>query len=403
MIGVHGRPRRLAAAVLTLGLLGAACGSPAETAKGGQVEETTTTTIAKGPDTTAAQLRSKLNGLLQEHVYLAAAATGAAVGGRPEEFEGAVAAIDGNSDALTANIAAIFDADTGSKFEELWNKHVGFVTAYARGSASAGNDLAQYARDFGAFINSILPTLPAEAVTNLTAMHEQTLRAVIDAQKGGNEAQAYTDLRAAAAHMATVASGLTGAIAKKFPERIGGDPASPAADLVTTFNGGLREHVFLAAAASGAALGGRADEFSAAQAAIEANSDALTTAVAGAYGPEAGRAFGPLWKKHIDLLVDYTNAVAAKDQPKADEAMGNLLAYTQEFGAFINSASPKLTTEAVADLVKTHVLTVKAAIDAQAAKDFTMAYDAIRTAADHMAMIANNLATTIVAQFPTNF
>ena len=403
MIGVHGRPLRLAAAVLTLGLLGAACGSPAETAKRGQVEETTTTTIAKGPDTTAAQLRSKLNGLLQEHVFLTAAATGAAVGGRSEEFEGAVAAVGGNSDALTANITAIFGNDTGSKFEELWNKHVGFVTAYARGSASAVTELAQYASEFGGVVNSILPTLPAEAVTNLVAMHEQTLRAVIDAQKAGNAAQAYTGLRAAAAHMATVASGLTDAIAEKFPERIGGDPASKAAELVTILNGGLREHVFLAAAATGAALGGRADEFTAAKAALDANSEDLTGAVAGVYGPEAGRAFAPLWNKHIGFVVDYTNAVAARDQPKADEAMGNLLAYTQEFGVFINSASPRLTTEAVADLVKTHVLTLKAVIDAQAARKFTAAYSHIREAADHMAMIANGLATTIVAQFPTNF
>ncbi|HEV3364852.1 MAG TPA: hypothetical protein VG795_12085, partial [Acidimicrobiia bacterium] len=102
-------------------------------------------------------------------------------------------------------------------------------------------------------------------------------------------------------------------------------------------------------------------------------------------------------------LVDYTNAVAAKDQPKADEAMDNLLGYTQEFGAFINSASPKLTPDAVADLVKTHVLTLKAVIDAQAAKNFPKAYTSERTAADHMAMITTALASTVVAQFPDKF
>ena len=95
----------------------------------------------------------------------------------------------------------------------------------------------------------------------------------------------------------------------------------------------------------------------------------MTAAVGSVYGPEAGKAFDPLWKKHIGFLVDYTNAVAAKDQAKADEAMGNLLQYTEDFGAFINAASPKLTKDAVAGLVKTHVLTLKAVIDAQAAKN----------------------------------
>ncbi len=203
--------------------------------------------------------------------------------------------------------------------------------------------------------------------------------------------------------MAMIASPLVGAIAKAQPDKIGGDPASKAADLVTNLNGALREHVFLASAATEAALGGRDAEFKAAAAALDANSDAITAVIAGVYGPAAGTAFAPLWKKHIGFLVDYTTALAAQQQPKADEAMGNLLQYAQDFGAFINSASPKLPKETVVQLVKTHVFTLKDVIDAQAAKDWTKAYTDERTAAAHMAMIANGLATTVVAQFPAKF
>ena len=129
----------------------------------------------------------------------------------------------------------------------------------------------------------------------------------------------------------------------------------------------------------------------------------MVAAISGVYGPDAGKAFAPLWKKHIGFLVDYTNAVAAKQQDKADAAMDNLLQYTDDFGAFINTASPKLTKDAVAELIKTHVFTLKDVIDAQAAKNFTKAYPNERTAADHMAMIANGLSATVVAQFPTKF
>ena len=166
-------------------------------------------------------------------------------------------------------------------------------------------------------------------------------------------------------------------------------PDTTAAVLRSKLNGLLEEHVYLASAATGAALGGRAAEF--------------TAAVAGVYGPQAGTSFAPLWKKHIGFLVDYTNAVAGKQQAKADEAMGNLLQYTEDFGAFINSASPKLTKDAVAQLVKTHVFTLKDVIDAQAAKNFTKAFTNERIAADHMAMIANGLSATVVAQFPKQF
>ena len=403
MIRVPSRSLRLLVAGLTVAVAGAACGTPTKKGSAEGKVETTTTTIAKGPDTTAAQLRSKLTGLLQEHVYLAAATTGATVAGRADEGSAAAAALDGNSDALIDNFTAIFGKDTGAKFGELWKKHIGYVGAYAQGSASAVNDLAQYAKDFGVFINSILPSLPADAVTALVVTHEQTLKAVIDAQKARNQNEAYGDLRVAAGHMSMVGAGLSGAIAKQSPDKVGGDPASKASDLVTTLNTLLREHVYLVSAATGATVAGRADEAAAAKAALDANSDALTGAIATVYGNDAGAQFAPLWKQHIDFLMSYASAVAAKDQAKADEAMDNLLNYTADFGAFINAASPKLTKDAVAGLVKTHVFTLKDEIDAQAAKNFTKAYASERTAADHMAMIATALATTVVAQFPAKF
>ena len=369
---------RLAAAGLTVALLGAACAGPNPDASAkGKIKETTTTTIAKGPDTTAAGLRSKLTGLFQEHVYLAAAV--ASSRGRADELTAAQAALDGNSTALTDNVTAIFagdPADVGKHFGELWKGGV-----------------AQNAAAIGSLFSSTLPSLPADAVSGPLSEAEQAI---------GNGTD-FTALRAAASQMATMAAKLTSAIAKKLPDKIGGDPASKAADLLTGLNVGLREHVFLASAATGAALGGRADEFAAAKTALGANSDAITGVIAGIYGDEAGKQFAPLWGKHIGFLVDYTNAVAAKDQAKADAAMGNLLSYTQDFGAFINAASPKLTKEAVAGLIKTHVSTLKDEIDAQAAKNFTKAYASERVAADHMAMIATGLATTVVAQFPTKF
>ncbi|HEV8627703.1 MAG TPA: hypothetical protein VG034_24965 [Acidimicrobiia bacterium] len=370
--------RRLATAGLTLALLGAACAGPNPDASAkGKVDETTTTTIAKGPETTASGLRSKLTGLFQEHVYLAAAV--ASSRGRPDESTAAQAALDGNSEALLANMTAVFtgdDAKVATQFAELWKGGV-----------------AQNAGSIGSLFSAALPSLPADSVSGPLSAAEQ----------GVGNGTNFTALQAAASQMATMASKLVGGIAKKLPDKIGGDPASKAADLLASLNAGLREHVFLASAATGAALGGRADEFAAAKAALDANSDAVTSVITGVYGDEAGKQFSPLWKKHIDFLVDYTNAVVAKDQAKADKAIDNLLAYTEDFGAFINAASPKLTKDAVAGLIKTHVFTLKDVIDAQAAKNFTKAYNNERTAADHMAMIATGLATTVVAQFPTKF
>src|SRR5437763_5327607 len=148
MIGAQRRALRVGAAVLSLGLLAAGCGSGSGSAKGRVEESTTTTTIATGPETTAAQLRSRLSGLLEEHVYLAAAA---GAKGRGDESSAATAALTGNSDAIVANITAIFtgaEANVAKQFSDLW-----------KGGVAAN------ATNIGSVLSAALPTLPADAVS----------------------------------------------------------------------------------------------------------------------------------------------------------------------------------------------------------------------------------------------
>ena len=179
--------------------------------------------------------------------------------------------------------------------------------------------------------------------------------------------------------------------------------ATPAAELKAGLNALLREHVYLAAAATGAALGGRSAEFQAAAGALDANSVDISRAIGSVYGADAEQAFLPLWRKHIGFVVDYTQGVAAKDKAKQDKAVADLVQYTQDFGAFLNSANPNLPKNVVADLVKMHVLTLKDVIDAQASGNEDRVYAALRHASGHMAMIADPLADAIVKQFPSRY
>jgi hypothetical protein len=176
-----------------------------------------------------------------------------------------------------------------------------------------------------------------------------------------------------------------------------------AAGLRSVLNALFQEHIYLASAATGAALGGREGEFKAAAGALDANSVAIAKAVGSVYGPGAEDAFLPLWRRHIGMVVDYTVGTATKDKAKQDKAVQELIGYTQDFGAFLQSANPNLPKSVVADLVKHHVVTLKDVIDAQAAGDQAKAYGAVRTAAAHMQMIADPLAEAIVKQFPDKF
>jgi hypothetical protein len=176
-----------------------------------------------------------------------------------------------------------------------------------------------------------------------------------------------------------------------------------AAGLRSALNNLFQEHVYLAAAATGAALDGRDVEFKAAAAALDQNSVAISKALGSVYGMDAERAFLPLWRRHIGFAVDYTVGVATSDKTKADKAVSDLIGYTEDFGAFLASANPNLPKGVVAGLVKHHVVTLKDVIDAQASKDPTKAYMALRAAAGHMSMIADPLAEAIVKQFPDKF
>jgi len=175
------------------------------------------------------------------------------------------------------------------------------------------------------------------------------------------------------------------------------------ADLRVGLNTMLEEHVYLAASATGAALGGRQAEFEGAAAALDMNSVALSKAIGSVYGPDAEAAFLALWRKHIGFVVDYTTGLATKDKGKQDRAVNALVGYAGDFGAFINAANPNLPKDVVAGLVKTHIVTLKDVIDAQAAGDTKGAYAKARDAAGHMKMIADPLADGIVKQFPERF
>ena len=102
--------------------------------------------------------------------------------------------------------------------------------------------------------------------------------------------------------------------------------SSPAAELRATLTAGLQEHVYLAGIAVYAAVN-TPEAFDPAVAALDENSVALSVAVGGIYGADAGEAFLGLWRTHIDMFVAYTQGRAAGDQAAVDAALADLDAY----------------------------------------------------------------------------
>ena len=121
---------------------------------------------------------------------------------------------------------------------------------------------------------------------------------------------------------------------------------SPASALRATLTAGLTEHVYLTGAAVYAAVN-NPDDFENATAALDENTVALSEAIVSVYGEEAGDGFLTLWRDHIGMFVDYTNAKAAGDDAAAQAAKDELATYGTDFGDFIEGANPALPSAAL--------------------------------------------------------
>jgi len=411
---------RALAPLLALAVLGAACGDDDDDGAAGSAQERAAGAMT---ETGASTLRAGLTGLLTEHVYLAALATGSALRGDTAGFEAYAAALNGptnsNTADLTAAITSAYGDDVGRAFDGLWRSdgHIPAFVAYTQavaagdqaGADAAVTDLTAYAETFGTTLHSVNEHLPADAVEEMVTMHITSLKAVVDAQKAGDQPAVYTALREAYGHMGDMATVLAAATAEKLPDAFDGDAESPAAGLRAGLTSLLREHVFLASSATGAALGGRTAQFEAAAAALNgptnSNTSDLVDAVRGVYGDEVGMAFDGLWRSdgHIPAVVAYTQALAAGDQAAADAAVADLLAYAATFGTTLHSVNEHLPTAAVEESVKLHATTLKAVIDAQKAGDPTQVAQLLRAAVAHMSMTADTLAEATARKFPEKF
>jgi hypothetical protein len=215
----------LSGAVIAVAVFAAACSS------NNDPSSSDSPAVAKvTADTPAAGLRSDLNRMLEEHVYLAAAATGAALDGRTSEFQAAAAALDANSDDIINTFGSVYPAAKAT-FHDAWKGHIGFVVDYTTGIATGDKakadkavaDLQGYTSSFGAFLADTVKTLPgAETVSSLLMHHVLTLKAVIDDQKAGDPAKVYTDLKGAAAHMKMLGDPLAAAIVADNPQAFTG-------------------------------------------------------------------------------------------------------------------------------------------------------------------------------------
>ena len=364
------------------------------------MEDMTTTTAAGKPGfNDAVDLRVTLNRLLGEHMLIAVDATQTALlGGKSFDAKGAE--LLANTDDLADAIGGLYGDDAKAAFANQWNAHNGDFVNYTVGTAEndeaakqkAVDGLMMYQKNFGEFL-ATATGLPADAVQAQLGMHVTHTAKAVDAFGTKDYDGSYANAAMGYVHMGETGDILAEAIAT---QKSLGVTTSPAADLRVQLNNLLAEHAALAIDAMERGFDGSPD-FDAAAASLDKNTVALGDMIGGAFGDEAKTAFLAQWRQHIGFFVNYTTALAKKDDAGQAEAKKGLDGYIAEHGEFLAGATG-LPADAVKGQLQMHVDELLKTIDAYAAGDYEAATAGARESFAHMYETGDALAGGIIAE-----
>ena len=151
-----------------------------------------------------------------------------------------------------------------------------------------------------------------------------------------------------------------------------------------------------------AALADRPDA-KAAAARLMKNQEDIGRAVAAYYGAPAGDKLTTLLKDHISIAVDVVKAAKAKDDAAFKAADRKWQQNADDIAAFLAGANPNWPKAALTDMMRKHLATTTAEVQARLAEKWdedVRAYDAVY---DHILHMSDALADGIVKQFPEKF
>ena len=346
------------------------------------------------------QVRAGFEQLLGLHALLAVRQMRSLVAA-PALGQAAGVALQTNTDGLTRLVGSAYGGAQAGRFTMLWQRHLGDLVAYAKAVAghdtsakqTAGAALLADADAYGAWLaQASRGRVRASEAAAGVRMHVTELMAQADAYAAGDYAQAFRIQRRAYEHMFTAGAVL--ARASLTPEVAVGLDAPPER-LRSAFAMLLGEHLELIVEAQRATFAG-APQFQAAAAQVNANTSALTKAMAALVGPAKAAEFEGAWANHVEGLMAYTAAVAGNDQQAKAAATQNLEGFAGRlalyFSAIVRSV---LAADPLTRAITAHDQHLIDHVDAYAAKDYPRAQQMELEGYQQMLEVANTLVGAI--------
>jgi hypothetical protein len=347
------------------------------------------------------QVRAQFEQLLGLHALLAVRQMRSVVAAAPELQRAIGAALQANTDALSRLVESAYGGAPADRFAPLWQRHLADLTAYAKGVAGKDSSAKQTARtlllaDAAAYGSWLAEASKGRVGASDAAagvrMHVEELMAQADAYAARDYARAYRIEREAYEHMFSAGGGL--AKAGVTPEVAVGLDAPPE-KLRSAFAMLLGEHMELVVDAQRATFAG-SPQFEAAAAQVNANTTALTKAMAAIVGPPKAAEFQRAWANHVEGLMAYTAAVVGNDQAAKTVARQNLDGFAERLGLYFSDVVRNvLAADPVTDAITAHDQHLIDHVDAYAAKDYPRAQQLELEGYQQMLGVANTLVTAI--------
>jgi hypothetical protein len=359
----------------------------------------TTTTL---PATASPEQRPLLfDQFLGQHALLAARQMRSVVLPTPDFRQAAVASLRSNTDSLSQLVGSAYGGPQGSGFKDVWQRQNSDLSSYAEGVANQDTAARERARaslmtdadNYGAWLTKASKgQVEASAGSDLARAHVQDLMKQLDAYAAHDYNQSYKLERQGYERL--FASGVTlakGAVAPK----VAAGYDTPTEKLRAAFAMLLGEHMEMIVDAQRAAFA-EPQEFKAAGAQVNANTAALTQAMAGIVGPRQASEFQAAWADHVDGLMGYTAAVARGDdiaKPKAVEKLNELAVDLAVY--FSHVVKDQKVVVPLTGAVTQHDTHLTDQVDAYAAKDYTRAQEMENSAYQQMIGVSNTLVDAI--------
>ena len=253
-------------------------------------------TPSAGAASPAADLRTHMNLLMGEHVFIVAKLSSAANAGRKTQFSSYAGLLATNGSDLIDLMTRSIGDSSGRAFATAWAAGNAFAVDYviaaathdvAAKQATLTNEANTYTTNLAEYLISH-GGMESEGAAQQAADEAGGIRAVIDDQVAGDFARAYSDLHAAYQHASSLGDAMGIAIAHQFPDRLPGDPTLASVVHRTTLDSLLQERALLTTMAAESVVGGGSKEQGPAGSTLAQSSSAVAGELGAIFGATVG-------------------------------------------------------------------------------------------------------------------